>query len=107
MFLIPCKLEPCGSVQLYCLKYGTIPIVHATGGLLDTVKEFNLETKKGFGFVFRKYTPESLLTAVKQAIQIFNDTITWRKLVDRAMRLNFSWEVVAEKYDKLYNSLME
>jgi starch synthase len=107
MFLIPCKLEPCGSVNLYCLKYGTIPIVHATGGLLDTVKEFNSETKKGFGFVFRKYTPESLLTAAKQAIQIFNDTITWRKLVDRAMRLNFSWEVVAEKYDKLYNSLME
>lgn len=107
MFLIPCKLEPCGSVQLYCLKYGTIPIVYATGGLLDTVKEFNLETKKGFGFVFRKYTPESLLSVMRQAIQIFHDNNTWKKLVDRTMRLNFSWEVVAEKYNKLYDKLLE
>lgn len=107
MFLIPCQLEPCGSVQLYCLKYGTIPIVYATGGLLDTVKEFDSETKKGCGFVFRKYTPESLLAAVKQANQIYYDKNSWKKLLERAMRMNFSWEVVAEKYNKLYEKLLE
>lgn len=107
MFLIPCRFEPCGSIQLYCLKYGTIPIVYATGGLLDTVKEFNLETKKGYGFVFREYSSESLLSAVKQANQIFYDKDTWKKLVDRAMRQNFSWEVAAENYNKLYYELLD
>jgi len=106
MFLIPCKFEPCGSVQLRCLKYGTIPIVFATGGLLDTVKDFQRETKKGTGFVFREYSSASLLSAVRRAIQVFNDKDNWKKLLDRAMKLNFSWQVAAENYNRLYDKLM-
>lgn len=106
LFLIPCRFEPCSSIQLSCLKYGTIPIVYATGGLLDTIKDFNPETKKGYGFVFEEYSPGSFVTKIKQALNVFNDNDTWNKIVDRAMRLNFSWPVVAENYNKLYNELV-
>jgi len=106
MFLLPCRFEPCGSIQLYCLKYGTIPIVYATGELVDTVKVFNPDTKQGYGFMFKEYLPASLLDTIKQAVEIFSDKIVWKKLVDRAMKLNFSWQAVAENYNKLYYKLI-
>ena len=106
LFLFPCKFEPCSSLPLSCLKYGTIPIVYATGGLVDTIKDFSPETKKGYGFVFKEYSSESFVLKIKQAIEIYNDNITWQKIVDRAMKLNFSWQAVAENYNKLYYKLL-
>ena len=106
LFLFPCKFEPCNSLPLSCLKYGTIPIVYATGGLVDTIKDFSPETKKGHGFVFKKYSSGSLILKIKLAIKIYNDNITWQKIVDRAMKLNFSWQAVAENYNKLYHKIL-
>ena len=106
MYLMPSHIEACGLNQLYSLKYGTIPIVHATGGLTDTVKDFNPSTNRGYGFVFQKYSPESLLKILKRSIKTFHDQETWPRLVDRAMRLNFSWHVSAEKYINLYYQLV-
>jgi len=106
MFLIPCRFEPCISFHLYCLKYGTLPIVHATGAFVDTVKDYNPETKLGFGFVFKEYSPASLLYTINYAVKVYHDKEIWKKLVDRAMKLNFSWEAVAENYNKLYYKLV-
>jgi len=106
LFLFPCKFEPCSALPLSCLKYGTIPIVYATGGLVDTIKDFSPETKKGCGFLFNEYSPKSLISKIKQAIEIFNDETTWVKIVDRAMKLNFSWHAVAENFNKLYDRIL-
>jgi len=102
LFVFPCRFEPCSSLHLSCLKYGTIPIVYATGVLLDTIKDFCSETNKGYGFVFKEYSAGSLAAQVKQALKIFNDDMTWKKIVDRAMKLNFSWQAVVENYNQLY-----
>lgn len=106
IFLFPYKFEPCNSLPLSCLKYGTIPIVYATGGLVDTIKDFSPETKKGYGFVFKEYSSKSLNSKIKQAIKVFNDDMTWAKIIDRAMKLNFSWQAVAENYNKLYDKIL-
>ncbi len=106
LYLMPSRVEPCGLNQLYSLKYGTIPIVHATGGLADTIKDYDAETGRGYGFVFQKYAPEAMMDAVKRALAIYQDRESWRKLIDRAMRLNFSWQLSAEKYIRLYQKLI-
>jgi len=106
LVLFPCKFEPCRSLPLNCLKYGTIPIVYATGGLVDTIKDFSPETKKGNGFVFKEYSSASLLSKIKQALKNFNDNMTWEKIVDRAMKSNFSWQIVAENYNKIYTKIL-
>lgn len=106
IFLVPAIIEPYGSIHLSCLRYGTIPIVHATAGLLDAVKDFNLKSGKGYGFVFEEQSSTSLSTKIKEVVQIFSDRKIWKKLIDRAMKVNFSWHVVAEKYNKLYHDLI-
>ncbi len=106
MFLIPCRFEPYMSFHLYCLKYGTLPIVHATGVFVDTIKDYNPETKLGYGFVFKEYSPASLLYTINYAVKVYHDKDIWKKLIDRAMKLNFSWEAVAENYIKLYYKLV-
>ena len=83
-----------------------MPIVYATGVPLDTIKNFDPGTKKGYGFVFKEYSAGSLATKIKQALKIFNDNMTWKKIVDRAMKLNFSWQAVAENYSELYYKLV-
>ncbi len=107
MFFVPCRQEPCGSMHLRCLKYGTIPLIFAIGGLLDTVKDFNLETQKGTGFLIREFSVSAISETIRRATLVFRDKDTWKKLVDRVMRLNFSWQVAAEAYHKLYYQLMD
>ncbi len=107
MFLMPSKYEPCGLNQMYSLKYGTIPIVHATGGLADTIQEFDPVSKAGNGFSFQEYTPDALLNAVDRAIDTFRNKARWKFLRDNAMRCDFSWEVSAGKYVELYEQLLE
>lgn len=101
-FLMPSKYEPCGLNQIYSLKYGTPPIVRKTGGLADTVIDFDEKTKCGTGFVFTYYSSDELLKAVKRAYRIYEDGKKWRKLVLNAMRADFSWKASAKEYVKLY-----
>lgn len=103
--LITSRFELYHYHQLYSLKYGTIPIVHSSGGFIDTIKRFDPATKKGYGFMFKDYSPESVLDTLQQAVSIFRDQEVWRKLVERAMKLNFSWQVAGQKYNKIYLKL--
>lgn len=105
MFLMPSRYEPCGLNQLYSLKYGTIPIVRATGGLADTIKDFDEEKGGGTGFVFKEYTPGALLGAIKRAVRIFREEATWKQLIRSAMVEDFSWGASAKQYLELYRRL--
>jgi len=95
IFLMPSKYEPCGLGQMISLKYGTIPLVFKTGGLADTVNQEN-------GFVFDNYSPNDLLKTIKKAMQVFKNKNKWKKLMLKAMQYNFSWEISAKEYLKLY-----
>ena len=107
MFLMPSRYEPCGLNQLYSLKYGTIPIVRATGGLADTITEYDPQTGKGNGFTFNNYSADEMLKAIKRALKAFADKETWIKLMRNAMGEDYSWEVSAQKYVVLYERLIK
>ncbi len=102
MFLMPSRYEPCGLGQLISLRYGTIPIVRKTGGLADTIAEYNPKTEQGNGFVFEKYDAKELLRAIGRALDLYKNKNAWRKLVLNAMKCDFSWEGSAKKYIELY-----
>jgi starch synthase len=101
-FLMPSRYEPCGLTQLYSLRYGTIPIVRATGGLRDTVQPFDPATGVGTGFVFTEPSAEALLEAVRAAVEVFDDKQNWRQLQRNAMAQDFSWDHSASQYVELY-----
>jgi len=103
MFLMPSRFEPCGISQLKSLRYGSIPIVHETGGLSDTISDFNAKTRKGNGFVFKKFTKEEFLIALARALENYKYPQIWEFLTWNAMRQTYSWELPAKKYIKLYN----
>lgn len=105
MFLMPSKYEPCGLNQMYSLKYGTIPIVRATGGLADTITEY--KNGKGNGFVFEKYDAAELMKAIKRALKLYTNREEWIKLIRLAMACDYSWEISAKKYVDLYRSIMK
>ncbi|HDQ44723.1 MAG TPA: glycogen synthase GlgA [bacterium] len=102
MFLMPSLQEPCGLTQLYSLKYGTVPIVHQTGGLADTVKLYDGTKNKGTGFFFQKPDPEKLLEAIRTAVQVYADSTRWKQLMFRGMTEDFSWSAASRKYVELY-----
>jgi starch synthase len=102
MFLMPSKYEPCGLNQLYSLRYGTIPIVRATGGLKDSVVDADARPFEGTGFAFDLYTAEAMLETVQRALWAFNDRVRWADIVRRAMSADFSWHKSAGKYVELY-----
>jgi starch synthase len=105
--LIPSRYEPCGLNQLYSFRYGSVPVVRATGGLRETVKPFNAETLKGNGFVFKEYTSEALVEAVKRALRCYKKPKTWRSLMLNGFFEDFSWEQAAKRYAKLYERSLE
>jgi starch synthase len=105
MLLMPSRYEPCGVTQLHALRYGTIPIVHETGGLADTVQNYEAKSETGTGFVFKKFEPDDMVKTLERAIKIFLDKKRWKKLMKNAMKPDYSWEVTAEKYTKLYARL--
>jgi starch synthase len=108
MFLMPSRYEPCGLDQLYCLRYGTVPVVRATGGLDETVQEFDPATGTGTGFKFTDYTPEALLAAVKRALAIYQQPKLWEALLKSNMALDYSWgKTAAPKYVDLYKLAAE
>jgi starch synthase len=106
LFLMPSQYEPCGLTQMYSLKYGTIPVVRATGGLKDTIQEFNAETGKGNGFVFVPYEVADFLAAVDRALRLFLRKRQWQTLVKNAMAADFSWDKSARVYLNLYQGLL-
>jgi starch synthase len=106
MFLMPSRYEPCGLTQMYALKYGTVPVVRATGGLEDTIVSFDRETGEGNGFKFRPYEPEAFLTSIREAVECFEDPGAWEKVVTNAMKADYSWDRSARVYMDLYESLV-
>jgi starch synthase len=106
LFLMPSRYEPCGLNQMFSLKYGTIPIVRAIGGLRDTVEDYNAEHGTGTGFVFSPYEPQALLEALDRALRTFRDKLAWTALQRRAMAQDFSWERSARTYNALYRKLL-
>ncbi len=105
MFLMPSRYEPCGLNQMYSLKYATVPVVRAVGGLDDTIQNFNSSTKKGNGFKFKDATNEALLGAIKEAVAVFKSKKLWDELLKNCVACDFSWESSAEQYLKLYKNL--
>ncbi|MFH1772717.1 MAG: glycogen/starch synthase [Candidatus Omnitrophota bacterium] len=103
-FLLPSRFEPCGLSQMISYKYATIPIVHATGGLVDTVTDV---TEKGGGIVFSKYSSNDLLESVKKAGALFKQRKTWQALIKKVTRYNFSWETTADKYIDMYKNTVK
>ena len=106
IILVPSKIEPSGLTQLYGLRYGTIPLVRATGGLADTVHQFDPNTEKGTGFVFNNFNSKEFLKILKQAVKIFQDRKAWTKIMKNGMREDFSWEASARKYVQLYGKCL-
>jgi starch synthase len=103
MFLMPSRFEPCGLNQMYSLRYGTVPIVRAVGGLADTVRDFAPGVRNETGFVFRDYTAAALLDAVQRAIRTYGDTGQWRGLQRNGMAEDHSWDRSAAEYVKIYD----
>ena len=102
MFLMPSRYEPCGLNQIYSLKYGTVPVVRATGGLDDTIEPWDPRTGRGTGFKFSDYTGEALLATVRQALTAFKDQAGWRILMRNGMAKDFSWTNSAREYVRIY-----
>jgi starch synthase len=107
MFLMPSLYEPCGLNQIYSLKYGTLPVVRATGGLDDTIIPFDPKTGEGTGFKFIPYQTEALWSALEEALAIYQDQTQWRRLMKKAMAMDFSWRVSAKEYISLYGLAKE
>ncbi len=106
-FLMPSLFEPCGLSQLMSLRYGTLPIVRETGGLKDTVQPYNEYENTGTGFSFSNYNAHEMMGTVRYAEHVFYDKKRdWNKMVERAMKADFSWKASAEKYQQLYNDLL-
>jgi starch synthase len=103
MFLMPSKYEPCGLNQIYSLKYGTVPIVRATGGLDDTIEEWNATLGTGTGFKFYGYAPLDLLAAIDRALSAFRDKEGWTQLMRNGMSRNYSWHQPAREYAAVYD----
>ena len=107
MFLMPSRFEPCGLNQMYSMRYGTVPLVRATGGLDDTVTDYNDATGSGTGFKFRDYTATALLGSMERARAVFGNPNIWKKLQVAGMRQDFSWDRSAREYVKLYEKCPE
>ncbi|MEO5987869.1 MAG: glycogen/starch synthase [Candidatus Eisenbacteria bacterium] len=107
IFLMPSRYEPCGLNQMYSLRYGTVPVVRATGGLADTVCEFDRTTREGNGFVFQAFEPDEMIMALRRALALRQESGLWRQLQRNGMARDFSWQVAADQYDRLYEEALE
>jgi starch synthase len=106
IFLMPSRYEPCGLNQIYSLKYGTVPVVRATGGLDDTIEPFDLETGTGTGFKFEEYTGAALVHSLRRALQFYGDERIWKRIQLNGMAKDFSWTGSAAEYAKVYEAAL-
>jgi len=105
MFLMPSRYEPCGLNQLYSMKYGTLPVVRATGGLEDTIVDLDGDPEEGNGIKFPNATKKDLVNAISRAIGHYKNRALWQKTIKRIMQLDYSWKASASHYKELYKSL--
>ncbi len=108
ILLVPSRFEPCGLTQLYALRYGTLPLVHAVGGLADTVIDADADTDhaRGTGFVFDDFSEDALLDTLDRATSMYRNYRRWRPLMLNAMQTNFSWDASAKSYERVYRDLL-
>ena len=106
MFLMPSLYEPCGLNQMYSLRYGTVPVVRATGGLRDTVVEYDPKSRAGNGFVFGPYDPDAMLAAIDRALAVYRNKAAWAALMRNGMTADFSWDRSAGEYLALYRKML-
>jgi starch synthase len=104
MLLMPSRIEACGMMQMFAMNYGTVPVVYAGGGIVDTIE--NVEGEHGTGFVFTEYTAESLTSRLHDAVTLFADRERWKSLMLEGMSRDFSWKNSAERYGELYRNLL-
>jgi starch synthase len=102
IFLMPSRYEPCGLNQIYSLRYGTVPVVRATGGLDDTIEPFDGASRSGTGFKFSEYTGSALLASLREAFAAYADKSAWLRLQTNGMAKDFSWNASAAEYTRLY-----
>ncbi len=107
MILMPSRYEPAGLTQIYGLKYGTVPVVRATGGLDDTIDPWDPRTKKGTGFKFQEYTGDALMRTIHQAMAVYRDKDAWKKLMCNGMGKDFSWKVESREYIRVYDRVRQ
>ena len=107
LFLMPSHFEPCGLNQMYSMRYGTVPVVHAVGGLSDTVRDYAPRRAKPTGFVFHQYSPAALLEVLARALALFTDPRKWRALQIAGMQQDFSWDRSAQEYVKIYERALK
>jgi starch synthase len=105
MLLVPSRYEPCGLTQMIAMRYGTVPVARATGGLKDTIEDFNAITGKGTGFLFSDLGASALEECFKRAVCVFSDEEKWGKLARKCMKQDFSWDSSARKYASFYRKL--
>jgi starch synthase len=103
---MPSRFEPCGLTQMYSLRYGTVPIVRSTGGLVDTVEPYDAVTGNGTGFRFDMPDGTALIWALDQAMALWRNRAAWRRLMRNGMGRDFSWERSARGYEELYRRAM-
>ena len=104
IFLMPSRYEPSGLNQMYSLRYGTVPVVRATGGLDDTIQDFDPKTNQGTGFKFVNYDGVSLLQCVRAALSVYREPKAWQQLQKNGMAKDFSWKASAAAYVTLYEA---
>jgi starch synthase len=107
MFLMPSRYEPCGLNQIYSLRYGTVPVVRATGGLDDTIEPWDARSGKGTGFKFTEYTGEALLLTIRDALRAYRDQTSWQALMRNGMVKDFSWNTSAREYVRVYERIRQ
>ena len=107
IFLMPSRFEPCGLNQMYSLRYGTVPVVRATGGLDDTVQEVDLATGEGTGFKFSDYSPGAMTSALRRAIDVFGRQEVWKRIQSAGMRQDHSWVASAAEYISVYQRAVQ
>jgi starch synthase len=105
IFLMPSQYEPCGLNQMYSMLYGTVPVVRATGGLDDTVQNFEVKTGSGNGFKFGRYAATALLEKIREGLYFYNQPETWKQIQLNGMTVDNSWSAVAQKYIELYEQI--
>jgi starch synthase len=105
-FLMPSRYEPCGLNQMYSLRYGTVPVVRATGGLDDTVDDVDATPDRGTGFKFREYSGRALVDAVRRALGAYADPVRWQRIMREGMRRDFSWQRAADAYLACYREAL-